>query len=128
MRLLLDTHALLWWLDDSPRLPQNWRDAITSPATDVAVSAASILEIAIKLSLKKLRISKSVDLAGIPVTCGFAEIPISGAHAAQVGKLPWHHRDPFDRLLVAQALIEQRALLSKDANIKKYDVQVIEPV
>lgn len=127
MRLLLDTHAFLWWLDDDPRLAKLARSAISAPANHIFVSAASIWEIAIKLSVGKLRMrGEHADrLAELVAACGFAELTVTAKHAATVRDLPRHHSDPFDRLLVAQACAEQLALLSADPEIGRYAVEII---
>jgi PIN domain nuclease of toxin-antitoxin system len=125
MRLLLDTHALLWWLEDSARLPDHWKSALASPTNRVAVSAASILEIAIKLSLGRLQIDETIDIETLGLRCGFSDLPITAAHAAQLRRLPWHHRDPFDRILVAQAQAETMTLVSLDQNVTAYDVALL---
>lgn len=122
MRLLLDTHALLWWLQGSRKLPKAWKDAIADSDNEVYVSAASILEIAIKSSLKKLTIDSKIPLDELPARCGFDDLAISGLHAAAVRELPWLHRDPFDRLLVAQAQCESMVLVSEDDAVRQYDV------
>jgi len=126
VRLLLDTHALLWWLLDSPRLPETWRVALASPASEVHVSAASIWEIAIKRSLGKLELPLEEDIATLPERCGFEALPCTAAHAARTEALPAHHRDPFDRMLVAQSLCEQLALVSLDPEIQRYDVSLFD--
>ncbi|MGW8376370.1 type II toxin-antitoxin system VapC family toxin [Streptomyces sp. ODS28] len=122
MRLLLDTHVILWWLDDSPELPGEIKDLLdTEPA--VSVSAVSAWEIAIKQSLGKL--SGPEDLAERVRDSQFTQLPITAGHGVRAGRLPWHHRDPFDRLLVAQAQTEGMTLVTRDGHIQKYDVQVL---
>jgi PIN domain nuclease of toxin-antitoxin system len=125
MRLLLDTHALLWWLDDNPQLPDLWKTALASPSNRVSVSSASILELAIKRSQGRLQITSELALESLPSACGFADLPVSGAHAAHVENLPWHHHDPFDRLLIAQARVEEMKLVSMDRQIRLYDVELL---
>lgn len=122
MNLLLDTPALLWWLAGA-RLAADARDRIADPATMVAVSAASVWEIEIKRALGKLRLDASiVDLVASE---GFEALPISLAHAEAAGRLPPHHRDPFDRMLVAQALAEGLSIVTRDPIFVAYDVAVI---
>jgi PIN domain nuclease of toxin-antitoxin system len=122
VNLLLDTHALLWWLGDDPMTPDA-RDRIADPATLVAVSAASAWEIAIKRAMGKLRLDGSV--ATLVVGAAFTPLPVSFAHAERAGALPPHHRDPFDRLLVAQAQLEGLALVTRDERMDAYDVPVV---
>lgn len=124
MRLLLDTHAYLWWLADDSRLRSHWRDAIGSPASTVLVSAASIWEMAIKAALGKLD-SGGVDLADEIEECGFRELPISAAHASAAGALPRLHEDPFDRMLIAQAGLEGLTLVTRDRAFQGYAVSVL---
>jgi PIN domain nuclease of toxin-antitoxin system len=119
-RLLVDTHALLWWLTDDPALSTAARDAIADPANEPLVSTASVWEIAIKRSLGKL--TAPDDLPDQISDEGFAWLPISALHAWQVHDLPMHHRDPFDRVLVAQALIERLPLITADARFEAYGV------
>lgn len=122
MRLLLDTHLLIWSLDGSGRLPlaaQNLIDA----AARVHVSAASIWECAIKIGLGRLR----VDLGQLRRACteaGFFELAVTAEHAERVLVLPAVHRDPFDRLLVAQADVEPMRLLTADATLARYSTNV----
>jgi PIN domain nuclease of toxin-antitoxin system len=122
--LLLDTHALLWWLTDSPRLAQPARDAVAAPSSDVLVSAASIWEIAIKQALGRL--AAPTDLADRLVGEAFTELPISWSHATRAGGLPPHHDDPFDRILIAQAQTERLVLGTADAAIADYDVILLQ--
>lgn len=124
MRLLLDTHVYLWWLADDPRLSSAVRRAIAVPDTLVHISAASIWEIAIKQGLGRLPVIQSDIVAEISEN-QFVELPINGRHAMRVGALPLHHRDPFDRLLVAQAQVEDLTLVSTDAALSAYDVSLL---
>jgi len=121
-RLLVDTHALLWWLTDDAALSPAAREAVAAPATEPLVSAASVWEIAIKRSLGKL--TAPDDLPERIVDGGFSWLPVSPAHAWQVRDLPPHHRDPFDRLLVAQALTERLPVVTADARFAEYGVDV----
>ena len=120
MKLLLDTHALLWW--DNDKLPAPVVRRIQR-AEEVFVSAASAWEISIKLALGKLTGRGTV--AALLTDYGFVELPISIAHAALVERLPTHHRDPFDRLLVAQALAEDLVLVSADEALARYGAPVV---
>jgi PIN domain nuclease of toxin-antitoxin system len=121
-RLLVDTHALLWWLTDDPALSPSARDAIADPVNEPFVSAASVWEIAVKRSLGKL--TAPDDLPDRIAEEGFPWLPISATHAWQVRELPLHHRDPFDRILVAQALIERLPIITTDPHFGQYGVQV----
>ena len=127
MRLLLDTHAFLWAAADPERLARPARAAIEDAGNDVYVSAAVAWEIAVKASLGK------VTLPGDPSSwfparvrsLGFQPLPILPEHALALNALPAHHRDPFDRLLVAQAQLEGLYLVTRDPNIRKYSVQIL---
>lgn len=118
MRLLLDTHLFVWFLADAPELTKKARRAIDD-ADEVAVSAASIWELAIKSALGKIRIDVGSARDGIAAS-GFVELPVRAAHAAAVATLPAHHRDPFDRLLIAQAMSEPLGLLTADRTLARY--------
>ena len=117
MRVLLDTHLLLWTLADPERLPAEARRLIDH--ADVYVSAASIWEISIKAALGKLSADPREVVAALE-PAGFIPLPVSEAHAAHVATLPPVHRDPFDRLLVAQALVEPMRLLTTDTVLAGY--------
>jgi PIN domain nuclease of toxin-antitoxin system len=122
MRLLLDTNVVLWWLDDSPELSGEIKDLLdTEPA--VYVSAVSPWEIAIKQSLGKLEGPE--DLAERVRDGQFSGLPITAGHAVRAGRLPAHHRDPFDRILIAQAQIEGMTLVTRDKWIPQYDVRIM---
>lgn len=121
MNLLLDTHVLIWW-DEGRRLATEARRAIAD-ADSVYVSAASAWEIAIKTGLGRLRPIRTVEQA--VDESGFLELPVTFRHAERVGKLPPHHRDPFDRLLIAQADVEELTLVTRDAVFARYGVGVI---
>lgn len=122
MRLLLDTHALLWWLADEG-LAASAREAISDPANEVAVSAASAWEISIKKSLGKLIAPD--DLADQVQASGFAPLPITLAHGLAAGQLPRHHEDPFDRMLIAQAIGEGMTLVTRDKRFDAYRVSTL---
>ncbi len=125
MKLLLDTHVLLWWLADDARLSDECRVAMRAPDTDVFVSAASIWEIAIKCSIGKLEISSDVEIHTLATANGFANLDVTPHHAAAVRDLPLHHSDPFDRLLVAQARIERLTLATADPALASYRVPIL---
>lgn len=118
MKILVDTHVLLWALSDPERLSEQARMAIADPANVVFVSMASLWEIGIKQSLGKIELPNTFYTA--LKTAGFEILPIQLSHVQLVVTLPFHHRDPFDRMLVAQAQQEQLMLVSCDAEIKKY--------
>lgn len=120
MNLLLDTNVLLWWLDGADRLSDAAVDSISDEENDIAVSAATIWEITIKKSLGKLTIEG--DLLWHIEQQAFRELSVVGRHAVEVEALPLHHRDPFDRLLVAQARCESLTLLTGDRQLASYDV------
>jgi PIN domain nuclease of toxin-antitoxin system len=121
MVVLLDTHVLLWALDDPERLPQDVVTQIESPETTVYFSAASIWEIAIKTALGKIDFHYSPeDIAQAAKETGFVELPVNSAHGAKVAHLPLHHRDPFDRLLIAQTLLMPAQLLTADSALVAY--------
>ncbi|MCA0242576.1 MAG: type II toxin-antitoxin system VapC family toxin [Proteobacteria bacterium] len=118
MRLLLDTQVFLWAVAGSPLLKPATRRVIEG-AEEVHVSAASLWEIALKTRLGKLKADPAALAAAIDAS-GFIELPVSAAHAAGIVQLPLHHRDPFDRMLVAQALAEPLRLLTADAALAAY--------
>lgn len=123
MRLLLDTHVYLWVVMDSPRLTGAARSSIES-AEQTFVSAASIWEIGIKARLGKIEADADALVAAIEQS-GFVELPVRAVHAAAAARLPMHHNDPFDRLLVAQALNEPLRLLTADAVLARYSELVV---
>ena len=123
MKLLLDTHAALWWLSGDDRFGQVAAGHLRSAANQVLLSAAVAWEVAIKRSLGKL--DAPADLAPTLVAAGAMPLPISLAHASAVEALAWHHHDPFDRLLVAQATIEGAVLLSGDDALRPYGVPIV---
>lgn len=127
MRLLLDTHAWLWWVQDAPRLSRPARRAIANPANQCWLSMASAWEMALKISNGKLRIEGDLEhfLPARLAENGFALLPIDVRHVARTLSLPLHHRDPFDRLLIAQASVEGLAVVSVDSVFAKYDVRRI---
>jgi PIN domain nuclease of toxin-antitoxin system len=122
VRLLLDTHALLWWLADEG-LTDQAREAIADPANLVMVSAASAWEIAIKKALDKL--TAPDDLEQQVHASGFEPLPISIGHGVTAGHLRRHHEDPFDRMLIAQAMVEQLTIVTRDKRFNDYGVAVL---
>jgi PIN domain nuclease of toxin-antitoxin system len=124
VNLLLDTHALLWFLNDDPSLSATAKALIEDPANHKVVSVASCWEIAIKVGLKKLDLGEPATtfLPRELATNGFDLLGIELIHATSVESLPSHHKDPFDRLLVAQSLIEQLPVVSVDAQLDAYGI------
>ena len=123
LRLLLDTQVLVWALGNNPSLGPVSRDAITDPNNDCYVSAASAWEIAIKRALGKLQAPE--DLSGRIERDGFTGLPITLFHGEQAGALPPIHRDPFDRMLIAQAQAEGLTIVTSDSTIPQYAVQTM---
>lgn len=126
MNLLLDTHALLWFTAGDERLSPAARAAIENPATTPLISMASWWEIAIKCSLKKLVLDDSLDrFVSRRLDEGFRILPIETAHLSGLIKLPYHHRDPFDRLIIAQAMHERMTVCSSDDHFSLYPIPLI---
>ena len=125
VRALLDTHALLWWLDGDRRLPRSVRAVIAEERSTILVSAASAWEIATKVRIGRLPGAEDVagDLPGIVHGQGFVQLPITLAHAQRAGSLPGSHRDPFDRMLIAQAQVEDVPLVSNETKFDAYGVR-----
>jgi PIN domain nuclease of toxin-antitoxin system len=123
MRLLLDTHILLWWLADSPSLSDRARELIADPDNAVFVSAVSLWEIWLKQSLGKLRLPSDFEqrLAGE----SFESLPLLAAHTREVASLPWHHRDPFDRMLIAQARVAGLTFVTAGETAAQYGDSVL---
>ncbi len=124
MRLLLDSHAYLWWLTSDRRLGGRARTALADPETMVFVSAATIWELTIKRALGRLAV-QSASLCDEISANGFHELPVSARHAERAGELPKEHDDPFDRMLVAQAQIEDLTCVTKDETFDRYDVATL---
>jgi PIN domain nuclease of toxin-antitoxin system len=122
VRLLADTHAALWLLGEDKRLSPHADRMLTDASNEVLLSAAVVWEVAIKRSLGKL--DAPDGFAGLLLDAGAMPLAVSIDHARAVRSLPWHHRDPFDRLLVAQAKLEDAVLLSSDDRLRAYDVRV----
>jgi PIN domain nuclease of toxin-antitoxin system len=125
--VLLDTHTFLWWLDENQKLSPRARAVVTDPANKVLVSAASAWEIATKARLGKLPGAEEIaaDVQGRIASQGFVSLDIDLRHAQRAGFLPGAHRDPFDRMLVAQAQIEDVPLVSRDPAFRRFEVRVI---
>lgn len=123
MRLLLDTHAAIWLIDDDRRLSDRARDATTDRANTVLLSAALVWEIALKRALGKLELPDGYVASLLEYA--FVPLVITLEHAAAVEHLPHHHGDPFDRMLVAQAQVEGATIVSRDPRFKRYEVPVL---
>lgn len=125
MRILLDTHVLLWWLMDDPHLPGAFQVAIADADNEVFVSAVTHAEIAIKRSLGKL------DAPWIPdellADNGIIGMSFTSSHATRMLDLPFHHRDPFDRMLIAQVALEDVAFATVDPRCRQYDIRLLDP-
>jgi PIN domain nuclease of toxin-antitoxin system len=124
VRLLLDTHTFLWFLLDDPQLSMTARDRIIDPDNDIEVSPATYWEIAIKISLGKYELPEpyEVFIAREITTNDFHILPIEPTHTAVLTTMPFHHRDPFDRLLIAQAMVEQIPIVSRDSAFDAYPI------
>ena len=125
MRVLLDTHAFLWWLTDSGRLPGEARHAIADETNEVLVSAASAWEITTKHRLGRLPEADPIadDFAGVIASQGFGALSITVEDASRAGALPGPHRDPFDRMLIAQALSRNLVLVSTETLFDRYGIR-----
>lgn len=122
MSLLLDTHVVLWWLTDDPALPDDVKVTLDQQP-DVYLSSATVWEVSIKQSIGK--ITEPTHLPEIIKNAGFRDLPITADHAVVAGRLPLIHRDPFDRMLIAQARCEGLTLATRDPQIHKYDVDLL---
>jgi len=123
LKLLLDTHAALWFLSGDTRLSENAKRQLTDDTNRILLSAAVVWEVAIKRSLGKLAVP--AEYLSLLLDAGVQPLAVSIAHAAAVEQLPPHHRDPFDRMLVAQAGIEGASVVSRDDALRPYDVTLI---
>jgi PIN domain nuclease of toxin-antitoxin system len=125
LKLLLDTHAFLWWLTGDTRLPRKARDAIDSDANQTHVSAASAWEITTKYRIGKLDNAAAIanDVRAAILSQSFVELPVTVAHGQRAGALLGEHRDPFDRMLIAQAILENMALVSNEARFDAFAVK-----
>ncbi len=127
MTYLLDTHTILWWRQDDRRLPSRWDDVLNDPAKhNIYVSVASLWEIAIKTTFGKLEIDGTIEefAATLVRDQPFRLLPIEPAHLGRLASLPTHHQDPFDRLLIAQAIHLNAIAVTNDANWRRYKVTV----
>lgn len=123
MTYLLDTHIFLWWLNDDSRLPNAARDVISHGSNTVYLSSVSVAEMAIKSSNGKLQMP--VSIAEATNNEEFEPLPFTAKHAVALETLPWHHRDPFDRMLIAQAQIDNLTFITVDVRCRQYEVKVL---
>ncbi|MCL2453886.1 MAG: type II toxin-antitoxin system VapC family toxin [Micrococcales bacterium] len=122
-RVLLDTNVLIWATVSSSRLTPAWRDLLLDPSNDVFFSSVSVAEISIKASLGKLDMPD--EYVAVLARSGYEELTLTASHAQALRTLPWHHRDPFDRLIVAQALVEDLAVMTSDAAFAQYGTALV---
>ncbi|MHC4469854.1 MAG: type II toxin-antitoxin system VapC family toxin [Planctomycetota bacterium] len=127
MRILLDTHVFIWWITDAPRLSPRAREALADPRNALVWSAASSWEIAIKAALGRIEMPEPIGaFLGEQLRHQRVDpLPVEHSHAWRVADLPLHHRDPFDRMLVAQALVENLPILTADRRLEPYGVETI---
>jgi PIN domain nuclease of toxin-antitoxin system len=121
--MIVDTHAALWFLEGDRRLSETARALIEDATIERRLSAVSVWEVAVKRSLGKLK--AAADFHRLLYRQGLSALPVTDAHALLIAELPFHHRDPFDRMLVAQALAERMSILSVDPRLRAYDVTVV---
>lgn len=122
-RILIDTHVLLWWLAEPERLKSSHLELLEDPENIVEVSVCSLFEITIKKSVGKLTFEEQFE--DVLSENGFDLLPIHFKHLTQYGELRQFHKDPFDRMLIAQAISEQIPMISYDSNFRKYDVELL---
>jgi len=127
MRVLLDTHVFLWWIADDPQISRTAHDVIQNGSNDLFLSAASAWEMAIKAQIGRLKLPKrpGVFVPEQLARNAITHLPIQLGHALHVFTLPRHHRDPFDRMIIAQAQLEKLSILSSDSQFAKYAVDVV---
>jgi len=124
VKLLLDSHAFLWWLTENPKLSAEARQAVADPTATVYVSAATIWELSIKAALGRLDLG-GADLVEEIAGNEFVELPMSARHSLAAAYLPRHHGDPFDRMLIAQAQLEGLTVVSRDAALRAYGISIL---
>jgi PIN domain nuclease of toxin-antitoxin system len=124
LKLLLDSHAFLWWLAEDQKLSPEAREAVADPSSIVHVSAASIWELAIKAALGKLDL-QGADLVEEIAENDFVELPMTARHSSLAANLPRHHQDPFDRMLIAQAQVEGLTVVTRDPAFRDYGVAIL---
>jgi PIN domain nuclease of toxin-antitoxin system len=126
MKLLIDTQSFIWFIEDDEKLPINIRAMMNDGANTLIISIASLWEMTIKMSLNKLKLSGDIEtMINRAVIVGFDILPIKSAHLMELSKLDFVHRDPFDRLIIAQSIAENMPLVSSDSMFKSYPVQWI---
>ena len=126
MQLLIDTHILIWFLEGSKSLSKQRQQIIVNPNNDVFVSIASLWEIAIKISIEKLTLAKSLaDVIKQIAVQSIEILPISPEHTLQVSILPFYHRDPFDRIIIAQSQVENLSIMTSDGEFGKYGITIL---
>ncbi|MEM1253827.1 MAG: type II toxin-antitoxin system VapC family toxin [Cyanobacteria bacterium P01_H01_bin.21] len=127
MKLLLDTHTFIWWDSQSSKIPASALDLLKNPEHSLLLSLVSIWEIQIKAHLGKLELQQPLlDIIQRQESQnGVVILPITLAHIIELDQLPWHHKDPFDRLLIAQSRVESVTLVSKDQTFEKYNCQIL---
>jgi PIN domain nuclease of toxin-antitoxin system len=127
MKLLLDSHIFKWWRDEPNKLSPASFAEISNPKNDVFLSVVTIWELQIKIALNKFTVKGGLEMAvkDEQQNNGFQILPIELSHALYIGKLPLHHKDPFDRLLISQAIVENMALVSADAQFANYQVKLL---
>ena len=127
MKLLLDTHAFIWWFDEPERLPARVLEALRDPGNELMLSAISVFEMHLKIELGKLDIGLPLEevVRDHERADGMAALPLRAAHVYALRDLPRLHRDPFDRLLVAQAVVEDALLVTADETVAQYPVRVL---
>ena len=124
MKLLLDTHALLWWLADDKQLGRRARELVEDPGNDILISMVSLWEIAVKTRIGKLR-AEIKEITDAVQQEGFTLLDIGITHLLTLAGLPVHHRDPFDHLLIAQAIAEDATFMSEDRNAARYPARIM---
>lgn len=126
MKLLLDTHAFIWFVENDNNLPESVRNLIENIENEILISIASLWEIAIKASLNKLELKNNIEsiIKNMSLN-GFSILEILPEHIITVSKLPFHHRDPFDRIIIAQSLTENIKIVGRDIIFKEYNVDLI---
>jgi PIN domain nuclease of toxin-antitoxin system len=127
MRLILDTHVFLWWIIDSPQLSSRVRDVMRNQANELFLSVASAWEIAIKVNLGRLRLPDRPDrfIPGQLMKNAIEPLPVEMSHALYVSRLPAIHRDPFDRIIIAQSILEKMPVVTRDTDIAKYKIKTL---
>jgi PIN domain nuclease of toxin-antitoxin system len=126
MKILLDTHAFIWFVEDTSELTDYVKRIIEKPTNEIYLSIASIWEMAIKMQLKKLDIDKTIEeIIDLATSNGFELLPILPEHIIRLSTLDFHHRDPFDRIIIAQGLVEKQEIVSRDKVFDDYGVKRI---